>query len=343
MKKADIETIKDILSSPKKMVIVTHYNPDGDAIGSSLALLLYLQQYKHQVSVLVPNSLPDYLTWMPESENILIATEQSDICKEKIEEADIIFCLDFNAFNRVGQMQEFLEQSKTFKILIDHHISPMKYFNLKYSLTDKTSSTSELVYRLIVEKLADKKHFTKAMAECLYVGIMTDTGSMSYSCNNPSTYRVLSALVDYKIDGEKIHRRVYDTYSESRLHLLGYCLFKKLVVLKEFSTSYMLLTKADLDFYNYQQGDTEGIVNYGLSIKEVRFTAFFTERDDRVRISFRSKGNFDVNVLAKQHFNGGGHKNAAGGNFYGNIYDAVNLLLKILPSYKEQLNQPWDD
>lgn len=338
----DVNILKLRLSVSQRIAVVMHYNPDGDALGSSLALAMYLEQLGHKVSVLSPNSFPSYLAWLHGSDKVLLATEQEEACRQAIEEADTIFCLDFNAFHRTGLIAPMLEASHKFKVLIDHHIEPMPCFDIAYSLTETTSSTSELVYRFIDEKMGDRGLINKAMAECMYTGIMTDTGSLSYSCNNRSTYTVVGALVDYGIDSEIIHKRVYDTYSEDRMRLLGYCLFKRLVVLDEYATSYIYLTKADMDYFHYQQGDTEGIVNYGLSIKSVRFTAIFTERDDRIRISFRSKGDFDVNTFARDYFNGGGHKNASGGNSYVGMSETIAYFESLLPQYKSLLCTPWD-
>ncbi|MDR0603688.1 MAG: DHH family phosphoesterase [Bacteroidales bacterium] len=342
MDKEDISLIKGLLLKPKRIVIVVHYNPDGDAIGAALALKIYLQQLNHSIHVLVPNSYPDFLEWMPQSETIIQATKNQELCIEKIQEADIIFCLDFNTFSRVGILQQAIENSMTTKVLIDHHIDPDTSFDIMYSSTETTSSTSELIYNFIVNIMDGKKYMNKQIAECLYVGIITDTGSLSYSCNNESTYFVLGNLFQYGIDGESIHRKVYDTYSESRIRLLGHCLINRLIVMDEYATSFIYLTKEDLTNYNYKQGDIEGIVNYGLSMDTVRFTALFSERDDRIRISFRSKGNFNVNDFARCHFNGGGHKNASGGNAYKSMEDAIEEFKALLEQYKPLLTEPWE-
>lgn len=342
MDREDILQIKKLLTTPKKIVVIAHYNPDGDAMGSSLALKMFLQQNNHEVSVLMPNSHPDFLEWMPQSQTIIQATEQLTACVEKIETADIIFCMDFNTFSRTGILQTSLDKANAFKILIDHHIDPDTTFDIMYSVAEKTSSTSELMYHFIVNLMDGESYMNKDIAACLYVGIITDTGSLSYSCNNESTYHVLAQLFRYGIDGEDIHRKVYDTYSESRIRLLGYCLTNRLTVLDEFATSFICLTKEDLIQYDYKQGDIEGIVNYGLSLKSVRFTALFSERDDRVRISFRSKGNFNVNEFARNHYSGGGHKNASGGNSYKSMKETIDEFKLVLKQYKTGLTTPWD-
>ena len=342
MNQSNILSIKDLLSEPKRVTIIAHYNPDGDAIGASLALMIFLQQKGHTVNVLVPNPYPDFLEWMPCADSIILATENLPLCEEKIHSADIIFCLDFNSFSRTGALQKSLEESSVIKVLIDHHIAPDDSFDIVYSVTEQTSSTCELMYDFILNTMDGKSYMNKEIAECLYVGIITDTGSLSYSCNNVSTYMVLADLFRCGIDGEHIHRKVYDNYSESRVRLLGHALGERFIVLDEFATSFIYLSKEDLEKYNYKQGDTEGIVNYGLSINNIRFTALFSERDDRIRISFRSKGDFDVNDFARKHFQGGGHKNASGGNSYVSIDETIELFKSLLKQYKTSLTLPWD-
>ena len=342
LEQKDIFRITEALSHPKEVVIAVHYNPDGDAIGASLALLLFLQAKAHKASILSPNELPDFLDWLPQVDTIFIATQQFELCKEKIEAAELIFCLDFNSFDRVGILQKPFEEATSLKILIDHHINPAPSFDIAYSETDKTSSTSELMYYFLAHHLNEKEHITRPMAECLYVGIITDTGSLSYSCNNQSTYHVLGELFRLGIDGDTIHHLVYDNFSESRIKLLGFCLLERLITLPDYASSYIYLTKADLARFNYKQGDTEGIVNYGFSIKGIRFTALFTERDDRIRISFRSKGDFDVNHFARQHFKGGGHKNASGANSYQTMEDTITYFISLLQKYKTELMTPWN-
>jgi phosphoesterase RecJ-like protein len=250
--------------------------------------------------------------------------------------------VDLNVFDRTATLQKTLEDAVAVKILIDHHINPDTSFDIVYSVTEKTSSTCELVYNFIVNMLDGEKFMNKQIAECLYVGIITDTGSVSYSCNNQSTYHVLGNLFQYGIDGEEIHRKVYDNYSESRVRLLGYCLAERLTVLDEYATSYIYLTKEDLTKYDYKQGDIEGIVNYGLSMKTVRFTALFSERDDRIRVSFRSKGDFNVDDFARLHFKGGGHKNASGGNSYKTMEETIKEFEILLKQYKSKLIKIWE-
>ena len=338
MKKEDILRVKKLLSEQKKIAITVHYNPDGDAIGAALALQMYLQQQGHNVSILSPNHYPDFLEWMPQSESIILANNNFELCVDKIKSAEIIFCVDFNQLNRIGTLEKAVEETTVPKILIDHHISPDTSFDIMYSVPENTSSTCELVYNFIVNMLDGEQFMNKQIADCLYVGIITDTGSLSYSCNNESTYHILGNLFKYGINGEDIHRKVYDNYSENRIRLLGYCLTERFTVLDEYATSFIYLTKEDLEKYDYKQGDIEGIVNYGLSIKSVRFTALFSERDDRIRLSFRSKGNFNVDDFARTHFKGGGHKNASGGNSYTTMEETIEEFKSLLKQYKHLLN-----
>jgi len=326
------------LSRRKRIVITSHFNPDGDAIGSSLALYHYLAMKEHDVSVMVPNAFPDFLAWMPGSDEILIYEEDNATCDNLLSKAEIIFCLDYNAIHRTGPLQASVMEAGAIKVLIDHHLEPEStHFDYLFSNVD-TSSTGELIYDFIVG-LGHAELLNKDIATGIYVGIMTDTGSFSYSCNHEKTYRVVADLFKNGIDAGQIHRLVYDTFSESRLRLLGYCLSERLVVLPEYATAYIALSSEDLNRFNYQVGDTEGVVNYALSIKGIVLAAFLTEREDKIRISFRSKGDFSVNELARKHFAGGGHKNAAGGDSYKSLDKTIDEFLALLPAYKDQLTK----
>jgi phosphoesterase RecJ-like protein len=329
-------TLQDLLSSRKKIVVTSHHNPDGDAIGSTLAMLHYLKLMGHQVSAMVPNAFPDFLSWMPGASDILICETEKKQCEELILNAQIIFCLDYNAFQRTSSLQGALNTATGLKVMIDHHPEPKKEdFDFLFSKVE-TSSTGELIYEFI-KAMDGTPLINLEVATGIFVGIMTDTGSFSYSCNHESTYRIVAELLKYGLDAGNIHRLVYDTFSESRLRLLGYCLSEKLVVLPEYATAYITLSKEDLRNFNYQVGDTEGVVNYALSIKGIVLAAFMTERDDRVRLSFRSKGDFSVNDLARKYFAGGGHKNAAGGDSYVSLDKTIQAFESLLPEYKEAL------
>ena len=326
MKKQDIQKVKDALQHAKKIAIVFHFNPDGDAVGSALALYHYFKDDGYDVSAVSPNAFPDFLHWMEGSDEIIVAQENLTKARKVIKEADMLFVVDMNAPHRAGQdLQNGIAKFKGFKVLIDHHVQPDIQCDVMYS-THKTSSAIELVYNFLYRYLTPKRKFTRPIAEALYVGIITDTGSVTYACDCPSTYNVLRKLIASGINGEAIHRKVYDNYTESRMKLLGLALSQRLTVLPEYGASHMYLTKQDLLDNHFQIGDTEGFVNYGLSIKEVRFTAFFTERENRIRVSFRSKGDVDVNIFARKYFNGGGHHNAAGAFYDGDIESALRYF-----------------
>ncbi|MBK6345420.1 MAG: DHH family phosphoesterase [Bacteroidales bacterium] len=317
------------------MVVTSHYNPDGDALGSSLALSSYLRRKGHSVRTIIPNDFPEFLNWMPGREDTVIYFHKSKTANELLANAGIIFCLDFNSIPRVNLFADKLFEAKGKKILIDHHLQPEDHFDLTLSVIN-TSSTSELVFDFI-DASGDADIMDKAMAECLYVGIMTDTGSFSFACNHPHTYEVVSRLVRIGVDTEQVHRLVYDTYSESRMRLLGFCLSERMVVLSELGTAYIWLTKEDLSRFDFKPGDTEGVVNYALSIKNISFAALFTEKSDRIRISFRSKGDYSVNNFAREHYQGGGHRNAAGGDSFESMELTLMNFQALLPRYKDNL------
>lgn len=332
---ASVEKVKDLLKHPTEILITSHYNPDGDAIGSSLAMVAYLRMKGHTVHLILPNDFPDFLGWMPGIEETVIYFHHSKLADRLLASAELIFCLDYNAIPRVNLFADKLFNAKGYKILIDHHLQPEDHFDLLFSVID-TSSTSELVYDFI-DAIGDRNLISKPIAINLFVGIMTDTGSFSFACNYPHTFEVVAELLKAGVDTEFIHRLVYDTYSEGRMRLLGFCLSERMVVLTEFATAYIWLKRTDLERFGFKPGDTEGVVNYALSMKDVSFAALFTEKSDRIRISFRSKGNFSVNDFARQHFNGGGHRNAAGGDSFSIMEETLTHFESLLPEYKESL------
>ena len=341
LENTDFHKIQEVLDRSGKIIITTHTNPDGDAIGASLAMYRYLKKRDFEARVIIPDQYPEFLAWLPGSQEILIFEEDPVNCKAFIGESDLIICVDFNNLNRLNELGRYIRSSGTAKILIDHHLYPSDDFSLKISFS-RISSTSELIYDFISE--SGYKHFLdKEIAECLYTGIATDTGSFSYACNYVKTYLITAELFKLGIDGEHIHRLIYDTYSESRLRLLGYAVSGGLTVLHEFHTAYIILTKEDLKRFNYKVGDTEGVVNYALSIKDINLAALFMERDDEVKVSFRSKGNFSVDRLAREHFGGGGHSNASGANCSMSVKDTVDSFLALLPEFREQLTHVYKD
>jgi len=339
LENTDFARISELLSVPRKILITSHTNPDGDAIGASLALYGYFRLKGHSVQVMMPDAYPTFLAWMPAHEKILVFSRQKEECLKAIAGAEVLFSVDYNSLDRLGPAAEAAKASTAVKVLLDHHKLPADHFNHKISVI-KVSSTAELAYEFIASS-GDKDLVNKDIAECIYAGITTDTGSFSYSCNYVRTYEIVAELYRKGIDGEHIHRLVYDTYSESRLRLLGYALSQKLVVLPEFNTAYISLTKEELDRFNYEIGDTEGVVNYALSIDGINLAALFSERDNVIRASFRSKGSFKCDILARTHFDGGGHANAAGAYSYVSMDETIETFRALLPQYSEQLRSVY--
>ncbi|OFX80148.1 MAG: hypothetical protein A2X12_01835 [Bacteroidetes bacterium GWE2_29_8] len=311
-------------SSIKNIAIISHVNPDGDAVGSSLALYDIFNKMHYSVNIVTPSDYPDFLNWMQATDKVINAKKNLALAKNCLEKADIIFCVDFNSIKRVDIMEEYLKTANAFKILIDHHIDPELFADIIISDT-KYSSTAELIYNVIKE-LGYEKLIDKNIAEAIYVGIITDTGSFSYSNTKSETHVIAAELIKYGINNSLINDSIYQTYSADRLRLLGHTLCNRLKIFPNKACSYIYLSKEDLANYNYKDGDTEGIVNYGLSINGINMTAMFIEKENYIKISFRSKGNFSVNDLAKKYFNGGGHKNSAGGQLECSLGDATKLF-----------------
>ena len=336
MNEIEIQELKTLLSSPKKIVVVPHKNPDGDAIGSCLGLYHYLKKINHDVIVISPNSYPDFLKWIPGEKNVLNFDYNIDKASEIIHSADLIFTLDFNDLNRVETMKPVLEKSKANFVMIDHHQQPVNYAKFTYS-DASMSSTCEMVYNFI-NFMDDTNKIDSDIATCLYVGIMTDTGSFRYTSTTSNTHRVIANLIDKGAKNTDIHNSIYDTNSLNKLHLLG-CALKNLVQLDEFNIAYITLTREELRQFDFKKGDTEGLVNYGLSLQGVKFAVIFIEdiQDDYIKISFRSKGDFSVNDFARQHFNGGGHINAAGGRSDFSMQETIKKFKEIIVNYKNEL------
>ncbi|MEO6904507.1 MAG: bifunctional oligoribonuclease/PAP phosphatase NrnA [Bacteroidia bacterium] len=335
MNSKQIKEIKALLEKPKKIVIVTHWSPDGDAMGSSLGLYNYLIQKKHTVTVITPNDYPPFLFWLPGNKKVIDFSLKTKVAKIAVSKADIIFCLDFNSLKRIDILGIEVAKAKAVKLIIDHHQQPDDFAN--YLLHDvKVSSTCELVYDFM-DLMGDQKLLNKNIATCLYTGIMTDTGSFRYPSTTAKTHQLVAQLINAGAENGEIHDKIYDNNKENRLRLLGYCLAEKLTVLSEYQTAFFSLRADELTRYNYTKGDTEGIVNYALSISGIRFAAFFVERDNEIKISFRSKGDFDVNLFARKNFSGGGHANAAGGKSELILDETVNKFVLLLSEYKKQL------
>mgnify|MGYP000648659963 CR=1 FL=1 len=337
MTKDDIKNIKQLLSTPKKIVIVPHKNPDGDAIGSTLALYHYLLKHNHNATVIVPNDYPSFLKWVPGNDSVLKHDSQTSECNTLINDADIIFTLDFNAFHRTGNMESILSESKALKIMIDHHQAPDDYATYMFSDVSM-SSTCEMVYHFI-DMLGDTNMIDSNIATCIYVGIMTDTGSFRFPSTTTKTHQIIASLIEKGADNAEIHNNVYDNNSYERLQLLG-CALSNLKVIPESRTAYITLSQEELNRFNYKKGDTEGVVNYSLSLENVIFAAIFIEdkKEGIIKISLRSKGDFSANEFSRAHFNGGGHTNAAGGKSDVSLKETVEKFISILPSYNKALN-----
>ena len=337
MDKETTKIVEALLSSPKKIVIVGHKNPDGDAVGSCLGLSFFLKSLGHNTTVVMPNDFPDFLKWLPGCEEIIIYEKEVQKNDEIFDNADLIFTLDFNSLDRVGgELQAVLENAPAKFVMIDHHQQPADYAVATYSDV-KMSSTSEMVYHFM-DALGQADKLSKESAVNLYTGIMTDTGSFRFSSTSPTTHRVAAKLIEAGAESAIINQNVYDTNSPERMKLLGVAL-NNLVILPELHTAYITLTQKELDDHNFKKGDTEGFVNYALSVKGVIFAVIFIEnkQENLVKISFRSKGNFSVNDFARNHYSGGGHINAAGGKSSQDLNKTISEFISILPRYKNKL------
>jgi phosphoesterase RecJ-like protein len=337
MTQQDIEHIKQLLESPKQIVIVPHKNPDGDAMGSSLGLYHYLNKSNHVVTVITPNDYPDFLKWVPGESSVLKHDSQTKEANAVIEKAEVIFTLDFNVLHRTGNMEPVLADSNAVKIMIDHHQAPDDYATYVYSDV-AMSSTCEMVYHFI-DKLGDTDKIDANVATCLYLGIMTDTGSFRFPATTSQTHHVVAHLLDKGANNAQIYNNVFDSNTPERLQLLG-CALSNLKIIPEHRTAYITLSHEELNKYNYKKGDTEGVVNYGLSLNNIVLAVIFIEdkQEGIIKISLRSKGNFSVNDLSRAHFDGGGHINAAGGKSYLSLNDTVEKFISILPMYNKALN-----
>lgn len=334
---ANIDHAEKWFERADKIVIVTHVSPDGDAIGSSLGLCHFWESQEKTVNVIVPNAFPDFLRWMPGAKDIIRYDKYAEFAGKLLNEADVICCLDFNALSRIDAMADAVAQSPARKMMIDHHLHPESFCRIIISHPE-ISSTSELVFRLIC-RLGYFEDITKEGAECIYTGMMTDTGGFTYNSNNREIYFIISELLSKGIDKDEIYRKVYNTYSEGRLRLMGYVLYDKMQVFPQFNSALIWLTKEEQRKFQYIKGDTEGFVNIPLSIKNIIFSVFLREDTEKnmIKISLRSVGTFPCNKVAAEFFNGGGHLNASGGEFYGTMEEAIELFKQALVKYEELL------
>lgn len=334
----DAASLRDKLNQPAKIVITTHHKPDGDAMGSSLGLYNYLVQKGHQVHVITPSDYPAFLQWLPNNPEVIVFPGNETHARKLIAEADIIFGLDFNDLRRINELGAEVAKATALKVMIDHHLEPEGFDDFRYWDINAVAS-AQLVYLFITELMQEPQYVSKDVATCLYTGIMTDSGSFRFPKTTAEVHRITARLIEAGADNAHIHQLVYDNASENRLRFLGYCLSNRLEVIPEFHTALITVSKADLDQFDIITGDTEGLVNYALSINGIRLAAFIVERNDRVKLSLRSTGDFPANEICKKHFNGGGHRNAAGGHSDESFEATVAHFKRILPDYKNLLNQ----
>lgn len=320
-----IQKVKKYIEKADKITIVTHVSPDGDALGSSLGLYHFFATFeKENVAVIVPNEFPSFYRWMPGSKDIIVYEKYPDFAAQLIKESDVIFCLDFNEPKRVEKLAPVLLEAEGRKVMIDHHLCPSDFCRVTISYP-QISSTSEMIFRLIC-RMSYFDLMTKECAECIYTGMMTDTGSFTYNSNQPEIYVIISELIKKGIDKDRIYRQVNQVYSESRLRMMGYVLYEKMKVYKTENSALITLSAEELKRFEYVPGDTEGFVNMPLSINGVSFSCFLRESEEYIKVSLRSVGDFPCNKFAAKYFNGGGHKNASGGEFFGSLDEAVAVF-----------------
>lgn len=330
----NLQELKSFLSQPRDIIITTHRNPDGDAIGSSLGLYHYLEDRGHSVKIISPSEYPDFLAWMPDVDKIMVYDIEPEESEKAIQKAEIIFCLDFNALDRIDKVGEIIDKHNCLKVMIDHHLYPENFVD--YIISDTTaSSTCEMVFDFIAD-LGHKHFMTHKIGDCLFTGILTDTGSFKYS-TSAKLFRIVADLLELGVDDYMLQDLIFNSMKEKQLKLLGHCLYNRMEILPEYGTGIIYLTKEDYSTYDIKRGDTEGIVNYLLKISGIRMAAFIMEQPTIVKISLRSKGDFSVQEIAKRHFKGGGHKNASGGASFQGLNATLKKFKELLPRYKSHL------
>lgn len=331
-----IEALRTLLAgSGRKVVVVSHTNPDGDAIGASLAWAEALRAHGHSVTCVAPNNYPYFLNWMPGIEEVVVFKNDGERAAKAIAGADLIFCLDFNSIARLEILSDTIEANTTAeRVLMDHHLSPGAGFHVSFSYPD-ASSTCFVVYS-VIEKMWGLQAITKDMADALYVGMMTDTGNFAFSFLTPELFRAVAVLVEKGISIPDINNSVYNSYSEGRARLFGYAINRKMEVIEQGAAAYMSLTEAEMRRYGFQQGDSEGFVNYALTIKTMKMSAMFLAHRKFIRVSLRSRGDVDVNIFARKYFDGGGHKNAAGGKSYVSMEETIAHYIKSVRTFAEE-------
>ncbi len=328
----DINELQSALALPQDVVIISHRNPDGDALGSSLAWALLLQKFHHSVTVVMPSEYPLAFNWLPEVNKIKIYDIEPESCIEVIHKASMICCLDFNGLDRIDKLGNELAKVKENKtlLMVDHHLDPEPFADIMYS-DSSASSTCEMIFKL-TQMCGWESSIDERIAQCLYTGIITDTGSFHHA-TSPELFKVCASLAEYDIDEQAIHDNIFQNQTEKQMRLLGHCLVNRMEIISELRTGIITLSKKDYEEFEIERGDTEGIVNYLLMIKKVSVAAFITEQPTIIKFSFRSKGNISVQELARDNFNGGGHKNAAGGSMYASLEHAVDKFKHVVPFY----------
>ncbi len=330
----NLSDLQQLLSVPKDIVITTHRNPDGDAIGSTLALSHYLRTHGHTTHMMAPSEYPDFLEWMPGAEEFLIHDIEPEECDRLIQRADMIFCLDFNSLERIDKMGEAIAATDSTRVMIDHHLYPDEFCD--FMMSDiSASSTCEMVFDFI-GMMQDKDRIDKTIAEAMLTGILTDTGSFKYA-TSPKLFRIVAELTEAGADDYKLQDLIFNALSEKSLRLLGHCLANRMEILPEYKTGIIWLTKEDYEDFDIKRGETEGIVNYLLKMKGIKVAAFIHEQPKITKMSLRSKGDFSVQEIASKHFRGGGHKNASGGASFIGLGNTIRKFKNLLPEYAEQL------
>ena len=323
------------IENADNIVIITHVGPDGDAMGASLGLWHFLMTIEKTPQVIVPTPFPNFLAWMPGANKTLVYKFDKEKADEHIQKADLIFLLDFNAASRMDKMADAVLASKARKVMIDHHLQPENIANIIISYPE-ISSTSELIFRLIC-RMGHFSDINLGCAECIYTGMMTDTGGFTYNSNHEEIYSIIYELIKLGVDKDDIYRRVYNTFSADRMRLMGYCLYKKMKIYPEYQAALITLTQRELHEFKYDNGDAEGFVNIPLSIEGINFTVFMREDPDKIKVSLRSQGSFPTNKFAAEVFGGGGHLNASGGESFTSLDEAVRKFEEALPLYTEFL------
>lgn len=331
--KADLQQLRTYLNEAEKVVVTSHMSPDGDAVGSSLGLAHVLRALGKNVHVIVPDDYSRQLSFLPGADDIVIFCKNQVKAKDELHNAHLIFCLDYNDPKRIDRMAPDLESAPAPKVMIDHHLEPAAFCDLTISHHEKSSTCMVLFQVLCALELYPL--IDSDAATCILAGMMTDTGNFSYNANDPMIYEIVARLMSKGIDHDELSRRLFNVYSESCLKLNGYAVSKKMQVWKEYGAALITLTREELNRYHYSRGDTEGLVNTPLAIPSVRYSAFFREEERYIKVSMRSLGDFPVNEVCSKYFNGGGHLNAAGGEFFGSMEQAVNVFKSILPENKK--------